>query len=239
MKRSTYKSEAIPDTLENHMFYGLTLDEDQKIFRDSIWDKNNIITICNSKSGTGKSTIALGVANLLVQYGLYNEIVYSIFPTQETRMGYLPGDIEDKSAPYMQPLVDACLSLDINPDTAIESNNNLQAIKDGRAYIRFTTDTFYRGINLENKVIIFDEFQNGFFSDCKKVLTRCHDNCKIIIIGHTEQCDIFKHAERSGFQYYLQAFEKIKDDPRVAICELRTNHRGWFSNFCDDVEMIV
>ena len=52
---------------------------------------------------------------------------------------------------------------------------------------------------------------------------------------YTEQCDLLKHQERSGFKPYLNAFSEIKDDPRVAICNLSTNHRGWLSTFCDNV----
>ena len=113
----------------------------------------------------------------------------------------------------------------------------MDSLKNGDAYIRFTVDTYLRGCNFENKVIIVDESANFYFDEMKKVLTRIHDSCKVIIIGHDGQCDLFKHKERSGFVPYLEAFEKIKDDPRVAICNLSTNHRGWFSTFCDNVEL--
>ena len=153
----------------------------------------------------------------------------------EQKQGYIPGSQEDKNAPYMEPLIDALYSLDLNPNTVIKSDNNLNGIKEGTAFIEFTVDTYLRGCNFENKVVIIDEAQNFYGSELKKTLTRIHDNCKIIIIGHTEQCDIYKHPENSGFNQYLNAFEKIKDDERVEICELNINHRGWFSQFCDDV----
>ena len=226
----------IPESLENHPFYGIELDEEQKVFRDSIWGKDNIVTICNAKAGSGKTTIALGVANLLVQYGLYNEIVYIVAPTMEQKQGFIPGDPDDKNAPYMQPLVDALITLNIEPGIAIKSNNNLRAIKEGKSYISFMSHTYLRGTNFENKVIIVDECQNFYADELKKVLTRMHDSNKILLIGHEGQCDLLKHKEKNGFRIYLDAFEKIKDDKRVAICELKTNHRGWFSNFCDDVE---
>lgn len=227
-----------PETLEQHIFYGLQLDDEQKVFRDAIWNRKNIVTICNSKAGTGKTTIAVGVANLLVQYGLYSEIAYIVAPTMEQKQGFIPGDPNDKNAPYMQPLVDALVTLNIEPSIAIKGDN-LQAIKEGKAYIEFMSHTYLRGTNFENKVVIIDESANFYFDELQKVLTRIHDNCKVILIGHTGQCDLYKHKEKSGFQIYLDAFEKIKDDPRVAICELKTNHRGWFSSFCDDVMMNI
>lgn len=225
-----------PKTLDDHLFYGLALDDEQKHFRDCIWDYDNIITLCNSKAGTGKTTIALGTANLLHQYGRYNGIVYIVFPTMEQKQGFIPGDPDDKNAPYREPLDNALITLGIDPNIAIVSNNNMEFQKNGRAYIQFISHTYLRGTNFENKVIIIDEAANSYFDECKKVLTRIHDNCKVVVIGHTGQCDLFKHQEKSGFKPYLDAFKGIQDDPRVAICELKTNHRGWLSNFCDDVE---
>lgn len=226
-----------PTTLEDHLFYGLRLDEEQKKFRDEIWNPERIIIMCNAKAGTGKTTVALGTANLLVNYGFYNGIVYIMAPTQEQRQGYLPGGIEEKSAPYMEPLIEAMNTLGIDSSTLI-SEDNMDNIKTGNAYINFTVTTFLRGCNFENKVIILDEFQNQYFDEAKKTLTRIHDNCKVICIGQDTQCDLFKHAERSGFVPYLKAFEKIKSkDNRVAICNLTTNHRGWLSTFCDNVQL--
>ena len=225
----------IPDSLDNHIFYGLSLDDDQKIFRDSIYDKDKIVVVCNAKAGTGKTTISLGVANLLYQYGLYDGIIYIASPTQEQRQGFLPGSVEDKNAPYMEPLTEALYTLGIDPEQAIISESNMSNIKNGNAYIKFTVDTYLRGCNFENKIIIIDEAQNFYFDTLKKTLTRIHDNCKVIIIGHTEQCDIYKHQERSGFSPYLNAFQDIMDDARIAICNLSINHRGWFSTFCDSV----
>lgn len=227
-----------PGNLFDHIFYGLNLDEEQKIFRDNIYDKDKLIVLCNAKAGTGKTTIAIGVANLLVQYGLYDGIIYIASPTMEQRQGYLPGDQEQKSAPYMEPLIEALITLNINPKTAIKSEDNMQSLKNGTAYIDFTVDTYLRGVNFENKVVIIDECQNFRGRDLKKTLTRIHDSCKTIVIGHTEQCDLHKDRNTSGFYQYLNAFEKIKDDPRVAICKLSVNHRGWLSTFCDDVDLI-
>lgn len=234
-----YPSEYAPKDLSEHPFYGLTLDPDQQIFRDCIWDSEKTIVLCDAKAGSGKSLIALGTANLLVQYGLKDGIVYIMFPTQEQRQGYLPGTIEEKSAPYMQPLLDAMTTLGI-PSYALQSDDNIQAMKSGDAYIQFTVDTFLRGCNFENKVIIIEEAQNAYFDILKKTLTRLHDSCKVIMIGSHIQCDLVKNKDRSGFTTYLNAFneEIITEGPhanKIAICELHTNHRGWLSNFCDMV----
>ena len=229
-----YNKDQAPKSLKGEPFYGLTLDPDQEVFRDAIWDPSKKIIVCEAKSGSGKSTISLGTANLLVQYGFYNGIVYIMSPTMEQRLGYLPGSLEEKAAPYMQALCDACYTLGIDPNQAIISEENSQALKEGKAFIQFITDTFMRGINIENKVVIVDECQNFYFDLLKKTLTRIHDSCKLIIIGQKTQCDLVHKPEKSGFGVYIDAFEKANDS-RIQICKLNTNHRGWISNFCDDI----
>ena len=228
-----------PQYLTDEPFYGLELDEYQVKFRDAIWNPEKKVILCNAKAGTGKSTIALGTANLLVQYGFYDGIVYVMFPTQEQRLGYLPGTLEEKAAPYMQALCDACYTIGLDPAQCIVNEDNIQAQKEGKSFIQFTTDTFMRGINIEHKVVIVDEMQNGYMDECKKVLTRIHDNCCLILIGHTGQVDLVKKTERSGFVPYIKAFQKAIDEgeTRAEICELKINHRGWISSFCDNVYM--
>lgn len=229
------KTNEIPETLDGHIFYGLTLDEDQKRFRDAIWDRENIITICNAKAGSGKSLLAVATANLLVSYGLYDGIVYIFAPTMEQKQGFIPGDPTDKNAPYRQPLDDALMTIGLNPDIVVKGDN-MQAIKQGKAYIDFISHTYLRGTNFDHKVVIIDESQNYYYDEIKKTLTRIHDNCKVVLIGETSQCDIVKRPERSGFQIYLDAFREIEEDPRVALCELTKNYRGWLSDFCDNVK---
>lgn len=232
----SYSIEDAPESLTDKPFYNLILDDEQKKFVDAIYDRDSLIVMCNSKAGTGKSTLAIAVANILYQYGFYNGIIYIASPTMEERQGFLPGNLEDKSAPYMEPLYEALQTLGINPMTSIKSEDNVDALKDGSAYITFTVDTYLRGCNFENKVVIIDEAQNFYGNDLKKVLTRIHDSCKTIVIGHTEQCDIIKHPERSGFYQYLDAFSKL-NDPRIKICELTVNHRGWVSTISDNVKL--
>ena len=55
-----------PKTLKKHQFYGFELDEQQKAFRDAIWDENKLIVFANARAGTGKTLIAVATANLLV-----------------------------------------------------------------------------------------------------------------------------------------------------------------------------
>lgn len=222
----------IPITLSNHPFYGFELDEEQIAFRDAIWNPEKLIIFCNAKAGTGKTFIATATANLLVEYGRYDGIVYISSPTQEGKLGFLPGEIEDKTAIYSEPFIQALIKLNINPHTAV-NQYNISNQKNGTGYIDVTTHVYLRGCNFENKVVLLDETQNFYCDELKKTLTRMSDSCKVIVIGHSGQIDLYHNPENSGFVRYLEHF---KDDPRTAVCELNTNYRGWISSHADALE---
>lgn len=223
--------EEVPATLVNHPFYGLQLDEEQEAFRNAIWDPTKLIVFCNAKAGTGKTTIAAATANLLVQYGKFDGIVYVASPTQEQKQGYLSGDLMQKSIYYFEPFYQALEKIGVNTYTALIDDVVNQ--KNGTGYIQCMTHTFLRGCNFENKVIIIDEGQNFYIDEMKKVLTRIHDSCKTIVIGHSGQIDLYSHPENSGFTRYLNHF---KSDERCAVCKLTHNHRGWISSWADELE---
>lgn len=217
------------------MFYGLELDEYQKVFRDEIWNEDRRIVFCNARSGSGKTTVAVGTANLLYHTGRYSKIIYLVSPTMEQKLGYLPGDSEAKTAPYMEPLFDALRTIGVNPMTAVVSSENISAQKSGRAYIYAMPHTYLRGVNFENAIVICDEFQNWYCSDVKKALSRIHDNCKTIVIGHMGQIDLYKNPKNTGFKKAIDLYMS-KEDDRAAFCELKINHRGWVSSVADELE---
>lgn len=221
---------APPATLEGHPFYGLELDDEQKTFRDAIWNPDNDIIFVNAVAGTGKTTIALGTANLLVQYGLYDHIIYLMSPTQEARTGFLPGDVGEKMSPYFLPLYDAALTIGLNPFNDInECSTDWQQGGDG--FIDCMTHLYLRGRNIDARtILLFDEAQNAYQDEMKTILTRVHDGTKCIVIGHSGQCDLYKNPERSGFVPYLNHFCNME---RCQVCELHNNHRGWISRHAD------
>ena len=220
-----------PKTLSDHPFYGMVLNEEQKEFAEAIWDPENLIVFCDSRAGTGKTTVAVGVANMLVQYGLYDGIVYIAAPVQEEKLGYMPGTLQDKVSLYFDPLYQALIKLNINPNTAI-NQLDIENQKNGTGYIDAITHVFLRGQNFENKVVICEESQNLYGDEPKKVLTRIHDNCKTIVIGHTGQCDLYHNPERSGFAPYINHFA---DEPYAQVCTLTKNYRGKVSTHADEL----
>ena len=217
--------------LPKSMFYGMTLDEEQIAFVEAIKDPSKTIVFCDAPAGTGKTTLAMGAANILVQ-DKRNEldgIVYIVSPYGEQKQGYLPGSITEKSEVYYEPAYQAMIEVGMNPNVDVCSES-MTAKKKGEAYVKLLTHTYLRGTNLQNKVVILDESQNYTVPELKKVLTRCHDTCKVIVIGHTGQIDI---RGGSGFARYREHF---RDHEKCAVCKLITNHRGWLSTYADALE---
>ena len=220
-----------PRVIDDRPFYSFILDEDQKKFVNAILNPNNTVIFCNAKAGTGKTTLAMGTANILVQHGEYDGIVYICSAYGEGKQGYLPGSITEKSEVYFEPAYQAMIECNMNINTCID-NESMVNQKYGEAYVTLLTHTFLRGTNLKRKVIILDEAQNYTVADLKKTLTRCSDDCKVIVVGHYKQCDL-KNKSTSGFIKYIEHF---RNHERCEICELTINHRGWLSQFADELE---
>ena len=219
------------ESLPRNVFYGMTLDEDQAAFVAAMKDMSKTIVFCDAPAGTGKTTLAMGAANILVQdkRNDLDGIVYIVSPYGEQKQGYLPGSITEKSEVYYEPAYQAMIEVGMNPYTDVVQDA-MTARRKGEGFVKMLTHTYLRGTNLQKKVIILDESQNYTVAELKKVLTRCHDSCKVIVIGHTGQIDI---RGGSGFQMYLEHFQ---GQEKCAVCKLRTNHRGWLSTYADMLE---
>jgi phosphate starvation-inducible protein PhoH and related proteins len=205
--------------MPNTLFYGLNLTEEQKEYADSIFD--NQLTITDSISGSGKTTIAVGVAKLL-QKPLY----YFFAPIGEDIFGFLPGDLEDKTNKYLLPLTDALTEIGETPEKVIFSE------KDHRphAWVHATSHAFWRGGNLKDCVVLIDESQNVSKHDLKKILTRCHKTTKIIMIGHMGQMDV--PPEQSGFLDYIN---HAKGRHFAKQVDLTFDFRGELARWADQI----
>ena len=219
-----------PQKIEDCLFYGLELDDEQFQFANAIWSPDIDIVFCNARAGTGKTTIAAGVANLLVQYGDFDQIIYIMSPYGERKQGWLPGTITEKSSVYFEAFYQALVNCNVNPNSAV-SNESIVNQKNGTGYISCITDTFLRGSNLNNAVVILDEAQNFTVPQLKTTLTRVGQHAKVVVIGHEAQCDL-DAPETSGFMRYIRHFE---GQPRTAICHLTQNYRGWISRWADEL----
>lgn len=212
------------------LIYGLKekLTDEQEVMIDSIL--NNKLTMVNASAGSGKTTIAVAIAKYLYETE-GQRLTYVFSPVQERSMGFRPGTQEEKELEYLQPLVDALMECgEQNIKEIIESNTELYSKP--RAWIEAKSHIFVRGTNLKGRTVIIDEAQNFTRGDLKKLLTRIHDDCTVIMIGHTGQCDL-PNAAKSGFAPYIKHF---KDEPYAQELKLTQNFRGVLSRKADELE---
>lgn len=196
------------------LFYGLVLSDEQTDYADSIVD--NLVTFCQARAGSGKTTVALGTALIM------NKPVHYIFPTvKEGALGYTPGDPKEKESKYLTPLKDALIAINEIPDKAIR---NVFSEKQGTWWVDAYSHNYMRGGNIKDAVVIIDEAQNLTKHELRTILTRIHDSCHVVVCGDFRQCDIKETL--SGFIPYLRHYETTN---YTKVCQLTKNFRGLIS----------
>lgn len=200
------------------------LTAEQREYVDAIFDYP--LVMVNAKAGTGKTTLAVACAKILGK-----PLTYIFNPVQEASMGFRPGTQEEKEGIYHQPLIDALLEINENPSKSIhhdETLGNKRAVSNVWCYPK--SPVFLRGTNLKDRTVIIDECQNFTVMELRKILTRVHDSCKVICIGHTGQIDI--PVSKSGFEPYMEHF---KNQPYCKILSLTKNFRGELANWAETI----
>lgn len=207
------------------MFFGLVLNDGQKAMKDAIMSPDVQVVMCDAVSGAGKTLMAVACARMLQAYHGYDGVVYVFSANQEQALGFRPGTTEQKVDDYLQPLEDALVKMNEEPNKAIA---NADTIKMGTAWIDAKPSTFLRGVNFNNKVVIVDECQNFTVPEIKKVVSRADSASKLILIGSNEQVDI--DASKSCFKSliaYLRQFDKVVE------CKLTQSYRSWLCEVID------
>ena len=125
-------------------------------------------------------------------------IVKPLVEAAGEKIGYLPGDVEEKTAPFM-------MSFYYNMEQII-GKQRLQILKDSNT-IQVIPLAFMRGITLANKFVILDEAQNATPEQIKMFVTRIGEYSKYIITGDLEQSDIQKH--KSGLEDAIKRFAGV------------------------------
>ena len=168
----------------------------------------NTITIGVGPAGTGKTYLAVAAAVAAFREKSVNRIILTR-PAVEAgeRLGFLPGDLQNKVDPYLRPLYDALFDM-LGPETYqkyLEKGN-----------IEVAPLAYMRGRTLDDSFIILDEAQNTTREQMKMFLTRLGFGSKIVITGDVTQIDL-PTDKTSGLKEALKVLENIPD---IAICKL-------------------
>ena len=170
--------------------------------------KEKDITICIGPAGTGKTFLATATAAAALKAGQIKKLVLCR-PAVEAgeRLGFLPGDIEDKVNPYLRPLLDALE--DLMPIDLVRRYLDTNVIE-------LSPLAFMRGRTLSQSFIILDEGQNTTVTQMKMFLTRLGQGSKMVITGDVTQIDL----PRSVPSGLIDAGHRLKNLDRIGVITL-------------------
>ncbi len=170
--------------------------------------EKNTITIGVGPAGTGKTYLAVAAAVAAFRERTVNRIILTR-PAVEAgeRLGFLPGDLQNKVDPYLRPLYDALFDM-----LGAETFQKYQE----RGSIEVAPLAYMRGRTLDDSFIILDEAQNTTKEQMKMFLTRLGFGSKIVITGDVTQIDL-PDDKVSGLKDAVRVLEGVKD---IAICKL-------------------
>ncbi len=153
-------------------------------------------------AGTGKTYLAVACGIEAIKMGKFQRLILTR-PALEAgeRLGFLPGDLEEKIKPYLQPIYDSLFDL-----LKYEELKRWQE----RKIIEVIPLAYMRGRTLSNAFIILDEAQNTSFGQMKMFLTRLGVDSKIVITGDITQIDHPLSSETSGLVEIQKVLSKIR-----------------------------
>ena len=178
----------------------------QQKYVDAI--QNNIVTLGIGPAGTGKTYLAVACAVAAFREKNINRIILTR-PAVEAgeKLGFLPGDLQNKVDPYLRPLYDALFDM-LGPEAY---QRYLE-----RGNIEVAPLAYMRGRTLDDSFIILDEAQNTTREQMKMFLTRLGFGSKIVITGDVTQIDL-PDDKVSGLKDAVRVLEGVND---IAICRL-------------------
>jgi len=176
----------------------------QKTYVDAI--KNNTITFGIGPAGTGKTYLAVAMAVKAFKNKEVTRIILTR-PAVEAgeKLGFLPGDLQNKVDPYLRPLYDALYEM-----FGMENFARLSE----KGAIEVAPLAYMRGRTLDDSFIILDEAQNTTPEQMKMFLTRIGFNSRAIVTGDITQIDL-PDGKRSGLRDVIHVLKNIED---IAFC---------------------
>ena len=179
----------------------------QKQYVNSIREKDIVFGV--GPAGTGKTYIAVAMAINAYKNKEVQKIILAR-PAVEAgeRLGFLPGDLQDKVDPYLRPLYDALYDV-LGRDAALKLKE--------KEVIEVVPLAYMRGRTLDNSFIILDEAQNTTTEQMKMFLTRMGFGSKVVVTGDVTQIDL-PRGKKSGLVEALRVLKNVRD---IDVCYLK------------------
>ena len=193
--------------------------------------KIKLVTI-NGVAGTGKTLLAL--ASSLEQRRNYKQIFIArpIVPLSNKDIGYLPGDIQSKINPYMEPLWD---NLKFIQSQYKQTDKKFKALKNMIATEKLIIQplAYIRGRSFSNIFFIIDEAQNLTPHEIKAIISRAGENTKVVFVGDIYQIDTpYLDSQSNGLSYLI---DKLKKEEIYSHVTLKKGERSELANLANDL----
>ena len=188
----------------NHSVFGIKAkNPEQEFALDALLSPEISLVALTGKAGTGKTLLALAAA--LEQKKDFDEIIVArpAIELSDKTLGFLPGDMNEKIDPYMQPIYD---NLEVIREANQKHKGGDESIREWakKQNIHVLVLNFIRGRSLPNRLIIIDEAQNTTPGEMKTILTRGGEGTKFVIIGDVTQIDSpYQNEQSNGLSYLV------------------------------------
>ena len=195
--------------------FGLTpRNLEQKFSLNLLFDDNIKLVTMSGAAGCGKTLLAIasGLAQT-VESGKYSKLIVSrpIQPLGRD-LGYLPGTMEEKMAPWIAPIMDNVQHLmnsAKSANTRVKKDESYLSMLMQDKKIEIEAITYIRGRSIPNAFIIIDEAQNLSMHELKTIITRAGDNTKIVLTGDLQQIDVSQlDMYTNGLTYAIEKFKE-------------------------------
>jgi PhoH-like ATPase len=207
------KSELVPIAGVKHGVWGVTARNKQQQFALDLLlnDDIRLVTLVG-KAGTGKTLLALAAGlEKTIEARAFLRLVVSrpVFPLGKD-IGFLPGDIDEKLRPWMQPIRD---NLDFLMGASavsgkVKGKKDLQSLFD-LGMIEVEPLTYIRGRSMPNQYLIVDEAQNLTPHEIKTIITRAGEGTKVVLTGDPYQIDNpYIDSSSNGLAYVVERFKE-------------------------------
>ena len=218
--------------IDKNVIYGIKPRNAEQTFAVDALTNNNIpLVSMTGKAGTGKTLLALASALQVRKSFRQIFIARPIIPLSNKDIGFLPGDVQSKIEPYMQPLWD---NLRVIEDQFNENDKQHQQInnlvKDEKLVIEPLS--YIRGRSLQRIYFIVDEAQNLTPHEIKTIITRVGEGTKIVFTGDIYQIDHpYLDSQSNGLSYLIEHFKgeklyahvNLEKGERSELAELASN----------------
>jgi PhoH-like ATPase len=210
---SKQKGVLVPITPAKHGVWGITAKNKQQQFALDLLlnDDIRLVTLVG-KAGTGKTLLALAAGlEKTIEARTFQRLVVSrpIFPMGKD-IGFLPGDVDEKLRPWMQPIRD---NLDFLVGSSggpgrVKGKKDLQSLFD-LGMIEVEPLTYIRGRSMPNQYLIVDEAQNLTPHEIKTIITRAGEGTKVVLTGDPYQIDNpYIDSSSNGLTFVVDRFKE-------------------------------